>query len=105
MLLSDKKIIVTGGASGIAAATVRAYAREGARVATLDIQDEAGRRVAAEAGTAGIYHHCDVSRREEVRGGVARVVTQLGGLDVLPNAAGGARGVPPAGTPPAEGGT
>src|SRR5262245_55397106 len=72
MLLSDKKIIVTGGASGIAAATVRAYAREGARVVALDVQDEAGRRVAGEAGTAVTYHHCDVSRREEVREVFAR---------------------------------
>ena len=45
MTLADRKIIVTGGASGIAAATVRAYARAGARVASLDINDELGRRI------------------------------------------------------------
>jgi len=94
MLLSDKKIIVTGGASGIAAATVRAYAREGARVAALDIQDEAGRRVAAEAGNAVSYHHCEVSRREEVRDVFARAVAALGGLDVLAHVAGIERGTP-----------
>lgn len=53
MLLKGKRIIVTGGASGIGAATVRAYAREGARVASLDINDEAGRLVAAQAVEAG----------------------------------------------------
>ena len=55
MLLRDRRIIVTGGASGIAAATVRAYAREGARVASLDVNDEGGRRVAAEAGPDVTY--------------------------------------------------
>jgi NAD(P)-dependent dehydrogenase (short-subunit alcohol dehydrogenase family) len=94
MLLRDRRIIVTGGASGIAAATVRAYAREGARVASLDVNDEAGRRVAAEAGERVIYHHCDVSRRDDVFAVVARAVATMGGLDVLANVAGIERGTP-----------
>ena len=94
MLLPDKKIIVTGGASGIGAATVRAYAREGARVAALDVQDASGRRVAAEAGDAVTYHHCDVSSREAVHEVFARVVAGLGGLDVLAHVAGLERGTP-----------
>jgi len=94
MLLPDKKIIVTGGASGIGAATVRAYAREGARVAALDVQDASGRRVAAEAGDAVTYHHCDVSSREAVREVFAGVVAGLGGLDVLAHVAGLERGTP-----------
>ncbi len=88
MQLRDKRIIVTGGASGIAAAAVRAYAREGARVASLDINDEAGRRTAAEAGSAVTYFHCDVTRRQEVFDVFAQAVAHLGGLDVLANAAG-----------------
>src|SRR5437879_765638 len=94
MLLPDKKIIVTGGASGIGAATVRAYAREGARVAALDVQDLPGRRVAAQAGDAVTYFHCDVSCREEVREVFARAVAGLGGLDVLAHVAGLERGTP-----------
>ena len=94
MLLPDKKIVVTGGASGIGAATVRAYAREGARVAALDVQDASGRRVAAEAGDAVTYHHCDVSSREAVHEVFARVVAGLGGLDVLAHVAGLERGTP-----------
>ena len=94
MLLAGRRIIVTGGASGIAAAAVRAYAREGARVASLDVNDAAGREVVAEAGPSTTYYHCDVSRRDEVTAVFDRAVAALGGLDVLANAAGVERGTP-----------
>ena len=94
MQLEGKRIIVTGGASGIAAAAVRAYAREGARVASLDVDDERGRAVAAEAGAAVRYFHCDVSRREEVREVFDVAAAQLGGLDVMANVAGVERRTP-----------
>ena len=94
MPLQDRKIVVTGGASGIGAATVRAYAAEGASVASLDVNDDAGRRIAAEAHGRVIYHHCDVSHRREVDDVFARVVHALGGLDVLAHAAGIERGAP-----------
>jgi NAD(P)-dependent dehydrogenase (short-subunit alcohol dehydrogenase family) len=94
MRLEDRRIIVTGGASGIGAAAVRAYAREGAQVASLDVNDAGGRRVAAEAGPNVRYHHCDVSRRAEVVDAFARAVTDLGGLDVLAHVAGVERGAP-----------
>jgi NAD(P)-dependent dehydrogenase (short-subunit alcohol dehydrogenase family) len=102
MLLRERKIIVTGGASGIGAATVRAYAREGARVAALDVNDEGGRRVAAEAGASVRYHHCDVACREEVLAVFERAVDDLGGLDVLAHAAGVERGAPAEAIPEAE---
>ena len=102
MLLRERRIIVTGGASGIAAATVRAYAREGARVASLDVNDEGGRRVAAEAGPNVAYYHCDVSRRAEVDDVFARAVAAMGGLDVLANVAGVERGTPAEDIPDAE---
>ncbi len=92
--LDGKRIIVTGGASGIAAAAVRAYAREGARVASLDVDDEGGRRVAAEAGEAVHYYHCDIARRDEVFAVFDQAVAALGGLDVLANVAGVERRTP-----------
>jgi NAD(P)-dependent dehydrogenase (short-subunit alcohol dehydrogenase family) len=94
MLLDGRRIIVTGGASGIAAATVRAYAREGAHVASLDVNDELGHRVAREAGERVTYHHCDVARRQEVAEVFERAVAALGGLDVLAHVAGVERGTP-----------
>jgi len=85
MQLDGKRIIVTGGANGIAAATVHAYAREGARVAVLDVEDQRGREVAAEAGAS--YHHCDIAKHAEVSSVFDRVAAELGGLDVLANVA------------------
>jgi NAD(P)-dependent dehydrogenase (short-subunit alcohol dehydrogenase family) len=102
LLLRDRRIIVTGGASGIAAATVRAYAREGARVGALDVNDEGGRRVAAEAGPSVTYYHCDISRRAEVDDVFARAAAAMGGLDVLANVAGVERGTPAEDIPDAE---
>src|SRR5207244_3755172 len=52
MQLEKKRIIVTGGAQGIGEATVRAYAAEGATVASMDV-NEKGRAVAEEATSAG----------------------------------------------------
>jgi len=94
MQLEGKRIIVTGGASGIAAAAVRAYAREGARVASLDVDDERGRSVAAETGSSVRYFHCDVARRKEVLDVFAAAVAHLGGLDVMANVAGVERRTP-----------
>ena len=102
MLLTGRRIIVTGGASGIAAATVRAYAREGARVASLDVNDAAGREVAAGAGPNATYYHCDISKRAEVTAVFDRAVAALGGLDVLANVAGVERGTPAEDIPDAE---
>jgi NAD(P)-dependent dehydrogenase (short-subunit alcohol dehydrogenase family) len=87
MQLTGKRIVVTGGANGIAAATVRAYAREGGRVASLDVEDERGREVAAEAGPAVSYHHCDVADRATVNEVFDRVAAELGGIDVLASVA------------------
>jgi NAD(P)-dependent dehydrogenase (short-subunit alcohol dehydrogenase family) len=88
MLLADRRIVVTGGASGIGAATALAYTREGARVAVLDIDDAGGQRVVAEAGADACYERCDVADRTAVLAAVDRAVAWLGGLDGLVHAAG-----------------
>jgi 3-oxoacyl-[acyl-carrier protein] reductase len=71
--------LVTGGASGIGAATVERLRQGGARVAVFD-QDQADGEVLAIEG--------DVSRAAEADAAVERVVDELGGLDVLVNSAG-----------------
>jgi NAD(P)-dependent dehydrogenase (short-subunit alcohol dehydrogenase family) len=98
MQLDGKRIIVTGGAQGIGASAVRAFTREGAAVASLDVLDGAGREAAAAAGRQGPgaahFRHCDVSSREEVRDAFGASVDDLGGLDALVHAAGVERASP-----------
>jgi NAD(P)-dependent dehydrogenase (short-subunit alcohol dehydrogenase family) len=94
MQLAGKRIVVTGGASGIGAGAVRAYVAEGARVAILDVDDAGGAAVAAAAGSAALYRHCDIARRVEVDRVVDEVAATFGGLDVLANVAGVERGTP-----------
>ncbi len=94
MLLAGKRIIVTGGASGIAAATVRAYAREGATVWSLDVADANGAAVAAAAGARVTYRHCDIAQRDQVDAAVDEAARTMGGLDALANVAAVERGTP-----------
>src|SRR6185436_8762709 len=70
-----------GGASGIGAATVRALAAEGARVAVLDLAGSAGAAVAAEVG--GSFAVCDVTEPAQWREAVERVEKELGGVDLV----------------------
>lgn len=86
--LEGRKALVTGGASGIGAATARLFAAEGAAVLIADIDDAAGARVVAdirdEGGTAH-YRHVDVTDRAAVRRMVHDAHATLGGLGVLFN--------------------
>lgn len=94
MQLEGLGIIVTGAANGIGAATLAAYVREGARVAALDVEDEAGRARVAAAGASARYFHCDVSRKAEVVQAFGEAVAWLGRLDVLVHVAAIERGGP-----------
>lgn len=90
--LDGSRIVVTGGAQGIGASAVRALVREGARVVSLDVRDDEGRRGALDAtvegpGTAE-FVACDVRRRDQVTAAFAEAVGLLGGLDGLVHAAG-----------------
>jgi meso-butanediol dehydrogenase/(S,S)-butanediol dehydrogenase/diacetyl reductase len=73
--------IVTGGASGIGAASARALAAEGARVVVADVDAERGPVVAREVG--GTFHAVDVADAPSVERLVGETVRAEGGLDVL----------------------
>lgn len=80
------RVIVTGGASGIGAATTSHLLRRGARVAVLDLNTDAVRAPALAV-------QCDVADDESVRAAVERAARELGGIDVVVNNAGiGAQG-------------
>lgn len=84
--LTGRKIIITGGASGIGRATARLFRQEGAAVAILDRSDTEAREVAEEIG--GIAFGCDVSDPASVTTAVTQAAEAMGGLDGLVNAAG-----------------
>lgn len=92
MQLENRKIIVTGGARGMGAATVRAYVAEGAQVVSLDLLEDEGRAVVEAANAAGpgsaTFLACDVSSRASVDAAFAEAARLLGGLQVLAHAAG-----------------
>jgi NAD(P)-dependent dehydrogenase (short-subunit alcohol dehydrogenase family) len=92
--LEGRVAVVTGGASGIGAATVKRFVDEGARVVIADVQDEKGHALAASLPEATLYRHVDVANEDDVRGVVASAVERFGRLDVMFNNAGfgGARG-------------
>jgi meso-butanediol dehydrogenase/(S,S)-butanediol dehydrogenase/diacetyl reductase len=73
--------IVTGGASGIGAATVRALAAEGARVVVVDVDRARGAPLAAE--TAGAFEAVDVTDDGEVARLVGETARRMGRVDVL----------------------
>jgi len=80
-------VVVTGAGSGIGRAVVLASARQGAKVAALDIDEARADAVAAEAAQSGaaaaIGICCDVSSEESVRNAFERVETELGGFDAV----------------------
>jgi len=87
----NKVIVVTGAASGIGAAICDRYAREGASLILLDIDETAVKAAADKLKTSGVDaegYRCDVSREEECTAVIKKVIDQHGGIDVLVNNAG-----------------
>ena len=84
---AGKVLLTTGGGSGLAAAVARRFAREGGRVAVLDIDGARAQAVASELdGSIGLA--CDVASEDGVRDAVAAAHRQLGRIDCAFNAAG-----------------
>jgi NAD(P)-dependent dehydrogenase (short-subunit alcohol dehydrogenase family) len=80
--------VITGGASGIGAETVRLFVSEGARVVIADVLGEDGERLAAEMGDAAVFSRTDVSREDQVQATIDLAVDRFGRLDCLFNNAG-----------------
>ena len=86
--LQGKVAIITGGASGIGAATVRLFVEQGMWVILADIQNEAGEALAAELGRLAEYRKVDVSLESDVAAVVDQAIRRHGRLDVMFNNAG-----------------
>jgi NAD(P)-dependent dehydrogenase (short-subunit alcohol dehydrogenase family) len=87
-MLDDKRVLITGAASGIGRATALEASAEGARLLRADVNDEAGRALASEIGDGAIYVNCDVTDEISVEATVAQAVAELGRLDCAFNCAG-----------------
>ncbi|MCW2362315.1 MULTISPECIES: SDR family NAD(P)-dependent oxidoreductase [Sphingobium] len=82
--LAGKNVLVTGGATGIGAAIVAAFAGQGAHVAFLDFNDIAGADLARDLAGAR-FRHCDLRNVAELDRTVRALESEMGGFDVLVN--------------------
>src|SRR5579871_1154179 len=88
MEISGKTALVTGGASGLGAATVRMIRTAGGRAVIVDVNDAAGEALAAELGSAARYAHADVTVAGDVEKAVALATDAFGALHICVNCAG-----------------
>jgi NAD(P)-dependent dehydrogenase (short-subunit alcohol dehydrogenase family) len=89
--LKGKVAIITGAGNGIGEGTAKLFAKEGASVCIIDIDDENGKRVAKEIKAAkgeAMYEHADVSKEEEVKKAFEVFYKKYGKLHILVNNAG-----------------
>ena len=87
--LRGRAILVTGGATGIGAAIVTEFARQGARVAFFDVQDDPARDLIESLGSGAaavpLYFQCDLTDVAALREAAGEAIAALGGVDVLVN--------------------
>ena len=88
MRLADKVAIVTGGGSGIGQSIAETFAREGARVAVLDIEIDRAQAVADKIGPSALALGCDVAKLDEIDAALRSTLMAFGHVDILVNNAG-----------------
>ncbi len=90
--LQGRCAFITGAGAGIAKVASSLFAREGAKVAVIEINEEKGAATAQavrDQGGEAIFIHTDITQEASVKSAVAKAVSQFGKLDILYNCAGG----------------
>lgn len=89
MNLNDKRIVITGGASGMGKSMVQEFLKQGAKVVAVDINEERLSEIATEQATANLITlTADISKRDTNEKMIDLAIEKFGGLDVLINNAG-----------------
>jgi rhamnose utilization protein RhaD (predicted bifunctional aldolase and dehydrogenase)/NAD(P)-dependent dehydrogenase (short-subunit alcohol dehydrogenase family) len=88
--LARQVAVITGGASGIGAATAKAMAKEGAEIAILDRDEAAAKEAAKKIGSKALAVGCDVTDPASVKAAFDKVVARFGGVDIVVSNAGAA---------------
>lgn len=88
MKIKDTVAIVTGGASGLGEATVRNFAKGGAKVVIFDMNESRGADVAGELGDGVVFQKVDVTSEESVASGIETALSRFGKINACVNCAG-----------------
>jgi len=88
MKIQGRGALVSGGASGLGAATARMLVEAGARVVIADVNDQLGQKLAQELGPSVIFVKTDITQEEQVQKLIEQAVKHTGGLHILVNTAG-----------------
>ncbi|HZP75904.1 MAG TPA: glucose 1-dehydrogenase [Pseudolabrys sp.] len=88
MRLAGRVAFITGAGSGMGKNMAETFAREGAKVAVVDVNEAAAAEVAGAIGGNALALRCDVSRKADVDAALAATIEAFGKLDILVNNAG-----------------
>ncbi len=83
--LKDRVVFITGGGSGIGAAMVSAFAKQGAKVAFVDVDDKASRALVTALRKAPMFLHCDLTDIDALKAAIRKVEKELGPIGALVN--------------------
>jgi len=92
MNLTNKVVVVTGGASGLGQVTCQELAQQGAKIVAFDLNEQAGQALVDELGNNSLFVKVDVTSTDSVSAGIAKTVAHFGAIHACINCAGIAPG-------------